>query len=237
MNQSGLDSELVQSRVMQTLVSGTQVDLSTEPCKQFLKRSVGKKVNVVILYVDIIGSTRMSLTLSDKKFAQIIQVFSQEMSLVATSHGGYVFKYVGDAVIVLFPSAYDAAKVSESVIDCSRTMIEVLKKYVSPCLESRGLPPIRAKVAFDYGNVLVVPYGKKSPSSHIDIVGRTISIVAKMLPYAKVTNAIAGQAVYNVLHNTQFKELFFDSNADKSGWSYIDEKNGLPYKLYLLKME
>jgi class 3 adenylate cyclase len=198
---------------------------------------VGKKVNVVILYVDINGSTRMSLTLSDKQFARIIQVFWQEMSLVVTSHRGYVFKYVGDAVIALFPSEHDVAKVSERVLDCSKAMIQILRECVSPCLESHSLPSITAKVAFDYGKVLVVPYGKKSGSSHIDIVGRTISIVAKMLPYAKPTNIVAGQAIYNVLPDSQSRKLFVNSNADKSGWSYVNEKNDHPYKLYLLKTE
>ena len=38
-------------------------------------------------------------------------------------------------------------------------MIEVLK-YVNLALKSYGLLPIAAKVAFDYGGVLVVSYGK-----------------------------------------------------------------------------
>jgi class 3 adenylate cyclase len=52
------------------------------------------KVDVVILYVDIDGSTNMSMALSPKKkFAMILHVFSQEMSLMTSEYGGYMLKY------------------------------------------------------------------------------------------------------------------------------------------------
>jgi adenylate cyclase len=236
MNKAILDSRPIYTSITRTLEGGAQVDLSTESCKRFLKRNVGKRMDVVVLYADVDGSTKMSLQLSDRQFARIIQVFAQEMSLVITNHEGYVFKYVGDAVIALFPVRDNVKKVCGDAIHCSKTMIGVLE-YLNPALKSHGLPPITAKVAFDFGGVLVVPYGKKSEKSHVDIVGRTISIAAKMLPYAKLTRVIAGQSIYDTLSDHQFKELFIYSNAEKLGWSYIDERNGYPYKLYSLILE
>ena len=120
---------------------------------------MGKRTDVVALYADVYGSTRMSLQLSDRQFAHIIQVFAQEKSLVITSHEGYVFKYFGDAVVALFPVWDNVKKICQVAIHCSKNMIEVLK-YVNPALKSYGLLPIAAKVAFDYGGVLVVSYGK-----------------------------------------------------------------------------
>ena len=98
------DLNAAQARVRQTLDKGVQIDLSTESCKRFLRRKVNQKVAVVILYVDIDGSTKMSMALSPEKFATILHVFSQEMSLVTSEYGGYVLKYVGDAIIALFPA-------------------------------------------------------------------------------------------------------------------------------------
>ena len=97
------DFNSVQARIRQTLDRGVQIDLSTESCKRFLRRKVNQKVGVVILYVDIDGSTKMSMALSPDRFATILHVFSQEMSLITSEYGGYVLKYVGDAIIALFP--------------------------------------------------------------------------------------------------------------------------------------
>ena len=91
MNQYILDPRPIHTRVTRTLEGRAQVDLSTEPCKRLLKRNVGKWTDVVALYADVDGSRRMSLQLSDRQFARIIQVFAQEMSLVITSHEGYMY--------------------------------------------------------------------------------------------------------------------------------------------------
>ena len=95
--------------------------MSTEPCKRFLKRNVGKRIDVIVLYADVDGSTRLSLHLSDRQFARIIQVFTQGMSLVITSYEGYLFKHVGDAVVALFPVRDNMKKMCEDAIDCSKT--------------------------------------------------------------------------------------------------------------------
>jgi class 3 adenylate cyclase len=94
MNQYILDPRPIHTRVTRTLEGRAQVDLSTEPCKRFLKRNVGKRIDVVVLYADVDGSRRMSLQLSVRQFARIIQVFAQEMSLVITSHEGYMYSNI-----------------------------------------------------------------------------------------------------------------------------------------------
>ncbi len=56
------------------------------------------------MYVDLVGSTNMSMTLPIDKLVSIIRAFTYEMSSVIQSHKGYMLKYVGDAVIAFFPS-------------------------------------------------------------------------------------------------------------------------------------
>jgi adenylate cyclase len=55
------------------------------------------------MYVDLVGSTNMSMTLPIDKLVTIIRAFSHEVTTVIQSHGGYVLKYVGEAVIAFFP--------------------------------------------------------------------------------------------------------------------------------------
>ena len=58
-----------------------------------------------------------------------------------------------------------------------------------------------------------------------------------MLPYVRLTPVVAGQSIYYAFYDSQSKELLIYSNAEKLGWSYIDERNGYPYKLYSLILE
>ena len=54
------------------------------------------------MFVDINDSTQMSLSLPQDKFALVVQTFAQEVSIAVLGYGGYVFKYEGDAIIILF---------------------------------------------------------------------------------------------------------------------------------------
>ena len=101
---------------------------------------MGKRIDVIVIYADVDGSTRMSLHLSDRQFARIIQVFTREMSLVITSYEGYLFRHVGEGVVALFPVRDNVKKMCEDAINCSKNMIEVLE-YVNPALKFHGLPP------------------------------------------------------------------------------------------------
>jgi adenylate cyclase len=69
-----------------------------------LRRHVNSNTNLVTMFADINDSTSMSLSLSENKFALILQTFTQEISIAVSGYGGYVFKYEGDAVISLFPA-------------------------------------------------------------------------------------------------------------------------------------
>jgi adenylate cyclase len=226
------DFKAAPARVRQTLDRGVQIDLSTESCKRFLRRKVNQKVRVVILYVDIDGSTKMSMALSPDKFATILHVFSQEMSLVTSEYGGYVLKYVGDAIIALFPAEYDSDQASKNAVDCAKDMQRIIKECVNPELIARGLPELTVKMSIDYGDVQVVLYGKSIDRSHIDIVGSSISMAAKMIPLAKTWQIVIGQSMYE---NLDSKQNLVEMNVDPTRWTYVDEKTGDTYKLYALK--
>ena len=225
------DLSAVQARVRQTLDKGVQIDLSTESCKRFLRRKVNQKVGVVVLYVDIDGSTKMSMALSPEKFATILRVFSQEMSLVTSEYGGYVLKYVGDAIIALFPAEYDRGQASKNALDCAKDMKRIIRECINPELSARRFPEITVKMSIDYGDVQVVLYGKSIDRSHIDIVGSSISMAAKMIPLAKTWQIVIGQSMYENLYN---KQNLVEMNVDRTRWTYIDEKTGGSYRLYML---
>ena len=102
--------EQIRARVTKTLMDGIQLNMSTEESKKLLRRHVNTKTNLVTMFVDINNSTEMSLSLPEHKFALMVQSFAQEISIAVSGYGGYVFKYEGDAVIVLFPAEYDRDK-------------------------------------------------------------------------------------------------------------------------------
>src|ERR1700730_952814 len=128
--------EQTRARVAKTLIDGIQLNMSTEESKKLLRRHVNNRTNLVTLFVDINNSTEMSLSLPENKFALLVQCFAQEISLVVLGYGGYVFKYVGDAVIVVFPAESDSIKACKNALKCSKAILGIIKEVINPVFKA-----------------------------------------------------------------------------------------------------
>ena len=88
-----------QTRMWKALKSGPEFNISTEETDKILNQFSKSEITFVILHVDLVSSTQLSMTLPLDRLTTIIQTFSQEMSLMIEMYGGYVLKYIGDAVL------------------------------------------------------------------------------------------------------------------------------------------
>jgi class 3 adenylate cyclase len=95
---------LRQGRLEGVLSERYQYNTSIDKGQRFLLRHVNSKIDLVIMYADMVGSTKMSMTLPTEKVVTIIKAFSHELSSVIESYCSFVLKYVGDAIIAFFPS-------------------------------------------------------------------------------------------------------------------------------------
>ena len=61
-----------------------------ETSDSFLRSHLGSKVQMTILYVDLVGSTHMSMILPLETITTIIQTFLPEITIVVANNYGYV---------------------------------------------------------------------------------------------------------------------------------------------------
>jgi class 3 adenylate cyclase len=230
-----MDLAAIKARVKQSLEKGAQIDLSTEPCKRLLRRNVNHKIGLAVLFVDIDGSTKMSMTLSSSEFAAVLQVFSQEMSMLVSEYGGYTLKYVGDAVIALFPAQHDKKRAITNAISCGKAMLDVIKRSINPEFLAHKLPELKVKVAIEYGELLVVLYGKSLERSHVDVVGPGISMAAKMLGLSKTGQVMVGQSVFESYGDELDEKETEIVDTNSTVWTYFDEKTGGKYRVHILR--
>lgn len=231
-----LNLSAIRLRVDNTLTNGLRLDMSTEECKRLLKRHVNTKIDLIVMFVDINGSTELSLSLPDKKFILIVQCFAQEITHLVSGYGGYVFKYEGDAVITLFPTMHDFILACKHALNCSRTILDLITKVVNPSLTAHDLPEITVKIGLAYGNTSIVLYGKNLEKSHIDIVGPSISMASKITSVAKPNQVLVGELIYNILKSSDRArdilktKRFVEVILDPIKWKYISRSD--PESLY-----
>jgi adenylate cyclase len=251
-----------QTRMWNALKSEPQFDISMDETDMILRKFSKSKVSFVILHIDLVGSTQLSMTLPLDRLTTIIQTFSQEMSLVIELYGGYVLKYVGDAVLAFFVTNPNNGRNNEdaddslrqkqyqnqyylpciNAINCARSMIKVVKEGINPILNQSDYPDIGVRIGIDVGEIAIIQYGwdihtldkrqliVKEP--HYDILGHTINVAVKMTGLAKPDSFIIGQSVYDILDEKQ-KSTFEKLNVNPNTWSYLNEKTGSIYQVYI----
>lgn len=218
----------VRERVKNTLHKGFEFDDAIMPSENFLKKHINTKMMMLILYVDIVGSTKLSQTLSSDKLAILIRIFAQEMSYLISAYNGYILKYAGDAVIAFFPIT-DNPSIVNDVINCARSMINIVRHAINPILASNDYPELKIKIGIDLGENQIISIGK-----NFDIIGYTMSIAAKIVEFAKAGRIIIGKWVYGSL-DEEMKKLFKEAKISKNLWNYKDSKEGKYYTLYMLE--
>ena len=231
-----IDSETMiqetQKRIWKSLKHGVEYDATVDRSDAFLRQHVNEKIHMVVLFVDLVGSTNISLTLPEEKVAIIISSFAQEMALAIKQHNGFVLKFVGDAVIGYFMHT-SVLIAADNAVSCAQRMIQIMDQGVNPILNNYDYPDLLLHIGLDYGDNMIVRYGSDKEKSHVDILGPTMNIAAKIQSMAKPQQILIGQDVYEKIHPS-VQQKFRKESWSKSEWKYNDKRTGTPYHVYSL---
>ena len=230
-----MDSETLiqetQKRVWGALKKGYEYAGMADESDAFLRSHVFSKINMMVLYVDLVGSTTMTLELPGEKLATIIGSFAQEMASLIKQFNGFVLKFVGDAVIGYFVGEENIPQSSDDVVNCAKSMITIIDKGINPILNQYDYPDLMIKIGIDFGKNIVVRYGADEKQSHVDLMGPPMNIASKIQAIARPNQILIGDDVYTRLHPTLQKsfQLIIWKNND---WRYRSRITGEIYKVY-----
>ena len=224
-----------QDRLWSVLYERYKYNTSIKRGQDFLLNHVDSKISLVVMYADLVGSTKMSMALPVERMAKIIKVFSHELSSVVESYNGFVLKYVGDAIIACFPSGFNKYLSCDTAFQCAKSMIDVIENGINPIFEKDkdNYPKLAVKIGMDEGENLAIQYGYDK-SSPIDLIGYPMNVAAKMTSLTGPNKITVGNNVYKLLHPTLLSE-FQEMQIKETEWNYIDLETNLRYKVYTMK--
>ncbi len=226
-----------QDRLESVLYERYKYNTSIKRGQDFLLNHIDSKLSLVVMYADLVGSTKMSMALPVERMAKIIKVFSHELSSVVESYEGFVLKYVGDAVIACFPSGFNKYLSCDTSFKCAKSMIDVIENGINPIFEKDkdNYPKLSVKIGIDEGDNLAIQYGYDK-SAPVDLIGYPMNVAAKMTSLTGPNKITVGNNVYKLLHPTlqpEFEEMKMKEGTNE--WKYIDLETNLPYKVYTTK--
>ena len=234
-----VDSETLiketQNRVWSSLKQGYEYEETTiNESDKFLRDLISSRINMIVIYVDLVGSTEITLSLPEEKVAIIIRSFAQEMSTVIKRHGGYVLKFVGDAVIGYFVAEALPLISADNAVNCAKAMLDVIEKGINPILNQYDYPELTVKIGIDFGKNIIVRYGADAEKSYVDLIGPPMNIAAKIQSFAKPDQILIGDDVYTRLHPS-IQKSFEAVSWKNDEWNYRSRDTGKIYQVYEYK--
>ena len=241
-----------QTRVWKTLEGEPEFIISIAETQNALSKFASSKMKFVILNVDLVASTKLSMILPLDKLTMMIQAFNQEMSLVVKEFGGFILKYVGDAVLAFFLVSNHQSQpsiASTHALNCARCMLQVANEGINPILNHYDCPVMNIRIGIDIGENAIIQSGwdihpnitnveETSNNNNIskkeqplikkpvyDILGYSTSIAVKMTALANPNHMVIGQLVYDVIDDNQ-KSLFEQLTMSHEIWSYVNTNTG-----------
>jgi adenylate cyclase len=151
-----------QIRVQKTLEGKPEFVMSSVETQNVLEKFAKYKTTFVVLHVDLVGSTKMAMRLPLDRLTMIIQAFNQEISIIVKAFGGYILKYVGDAVLAFFvvPGPKSEAKATcINAVNCAKYMIRIAHEVINPILNQYDCPEMNLRIGIDIGENAIIQSG------------------------------------------------------------------------------
>ena len=162
--QVGLNSIMKksQTRVRKTLEGKPEFVVSLVETQNVLKKFAKYKATFVVLHVDLVGSTKLAMRLPLDRLTTMIQAFNQEMSIVVKAFGGYILKYVGDAVLAFFVlpvHKFEAKVACINAVNCAKYILRIAREAINPILNEYNCPEINLRIGIDIGENAIIQSG------------------------------------------------------------------------------
>ncbi|HAI68757.1 MAG TPA: hypothetical protein DCM38_04875 [Gammaproteobacteria bacterium] len=125
--------------------------LNVADCDQIdLGRCVEK--TMTIMFSDIRGFTSISEKMTPQENFNFINNYLSKMEPIINEYQGFIDKYIGDAIMALFPYSADDA------ISAAITMLKTLVKY-NQILQRAGLPTLKIGIGIHTGPLMLGTIG------------------------------------------------------------------------------
>jgi adenylate cyclase len=143
-----------------------------------IQRGTGETIRAVIWLCDLRGFTNLSEILSRDTLIDLLNCYFGPMCDAVAAAGGEVLKFIGDAMLAIFPVGDDARGVCRTALAAAERAQSALRDE-NRRREASGLPRIDYGLALHVGDVM---YGNIGSDTRLDftVIGPAVNLTARI---------------------------------------------------------
>jgi adenylate cyclase len=143
-----------------------------------IQRGSGETIRAVIWLCDLRGFTNLSETLPRDALIDLLNCYFGPMCDAVAAQGGEILKFIGDAMLAIFPIGADAVQTCAAALMAAEHAEMALAKE-NQRRHGLGLPQIDYGLALHVGDVL---YGNIGSDTRLDftVIGPAVNLTARI---------------------------------------------------------
>lgn len=155
------------------------------------------EMQMSVMFTDIRSFTTLSETMTIEENFRFLNAYLKRMGPIIQQNNGFVDKFIGDAIMALFPRSPDHA------LDAAVNMMRELARYNAHRSQS-GYQPIQAGIGIHHGPLMLGTVGSVS-RIETTVIGDTVNLCARLESLTKNFNAsiIISDVVYRAVSDPE----------------------------------
>ncbi len=137
-----------------------------------------RRQTVAVLFVDIVGFTRMAEHLAPEAVVTMLRQFHERMTAQIFACGGTVEKYIGDAIFAVFGLPDATPEDAANALRCADLMIASLADWNVERREA-GEQPLAIGIGLNYGAAVIGDVGSEHSLS-FTVIGDTVNTASRL---------------------------------------------------------
>lgn len=206
-----IEREREMNRAFQLFVPSEFLRLAGE--SDFTRLTLGKSTTrkIAILFSDIRGFTTLSEAMSPEENFRFLNSYLSRMGPIIRRHGGFIDKFIGDAIMALFPEEQDNAGMetgSRGAVAAALEMRQALREY-NQHRQSQGYQPIDTGIGIHSGEVRLGTIGENERWEGT-VIGDTVNLASRIEALSATFRVpiVASEAIQQTLDAAQaYREL------------------------------
>ena len=148
-----------------------------------IRRGDGDEIDAAIMFCDLRSSTRLEEQLGRKAYIGLLNDFFETVSGVVHDNGGEVLKFIGDAVLAVFPAGDDSQLARDNA---QRTAVQIVETLDSQ-QPTEAADQYDCSIGVAFGRVT---YGNIGSRERLDftVIGQAANIAARLAEFSKTVN-------------------------------------------------
>lgn len=179
-------------RLLNAILALPEPEAHATPSPRAARHSLAERRQVTVLFCDLVGSTELARALDPEDFEAVVRSYQDVCGGVVSRHGGRLFEFLGDGVLVCFghPKAHEND--TERAVRAGLDLAERVGSVILPNGDA-----LRARIGIATG--LVVAGRTGAAGDEPSILGETPSLASRLQAVAEPGTVVIDDATRRLI--------------------------------------